>query len=147
MREHQASAKSWDEVCIVKMLQKHGVTKVVGDQCCFGLFTTENCRVGPTRKATGFMTNAPCIAQQLNKRCPNKDGRQIRKHINLKNGRKNCATLPTNIVQSNLPWIQNANASRQTRPMHVSMCGAVGKHFQWIHHECNNGVKNDICNC
>ena len=91
LHEHPAGAKSWKEACITRLLQKHGVTRVVGDQCCYGLTTTENGRVGPAQKATGFMT--PCVAQQLSKRCPNRSGWKIHEHIRLENGRTKVAQV------------------------------------------------------
>lgn len=40
--EHLAGASSWKEPCIVELMGKHGVDRVNGDQCCYGLKSTEN---------------------------------------------------------------------------------------------------------
>ena len=39
---HPANASSWHEKCVRNLMNKHGVTKVIGDQCRYGLVATEN---------------------------------------------------------------------------------------------------------
>ena len=58
-----------------------GVDKVIGDQCCYGLKAKGEEGKGPARKSTGFMTNSPCIALQLRRRCPNRVGYQVHRHV------------------------------------------------------------------
>ena len=77
LHEHPASASSWQESCAQRMLNKHGVMKVVGDQCRYGLVATDGEYTGPAKKSTGFMTNSPCIAAALNKRCMNTRQHQV----------------------------------------------------------------------
>ena len=72
LHEHPAEADPWHEQCINRLLRKHGVIRVNGDLCQYGLTTKAGGNVGPARERTGFLTNSPCVAQQLSKRCPNK---------------------------------------------------------------------------
>ena len=71
LHEHPAGASSWEERCISNLFKQNGVVRVVGDQCRYGLTSTENGRVGQAKESTGFMTNSPCVAAQLTKRCQN----------------------------------------------------------------------------
>ena len=66
---------------------------MVGDQCRYGLVAKGQEGYGPARKSTGFMTNSPCIALQLQRRCPNRDGYQIHKHVRLERGRTKAAQV------------------------------------------------------
>lgn len=94
LHEHPAGASSWNEPCMVKLLQKHGVTRVNGDQCQYGLTTTTPKGItGPARKAIGFMTNSPCIAKQLNKQCPNRVCWWTHEHIQFEGGRTKRAQI------------------------------------------------------
>ena len=93
IHEHPAEASSWKEPCIRRLLEKHGVVRVNGDQCRFGLTTTANNETALARKATGFLTNAPHIAKQLEKKCPNRSGWQVHKHIRLEDGRTRAAQV------------------------------------------------------
>ena len=72
LHEHLESVSSWQERCVQEVLNIKGVKKVMGDQCRYGLTAKGNNGPGPARKATGFMTNSPCIALQLKRRCPNR---------------------------------------------------------------------------
>ena len=47
----------------------------------------------PAGKRTGFLTNAVCIAKRLTKRCPNKLGYQVHRHVVLTNGRPKAAQV------------------------------------------------------
>ena len=93
LHEHPEGASSWQEECIANMLCKEGVMRVNGDQCPYGLQTKDGAKVGLARKATGFMTNSICIAQKLDKRCPNPSGNPIHQHIVLDNGRTRAAQI------------------------------------------------------
>ena len=93
VHEHPAEASSWHEKCIIQFMKKHGVVRVIGDLCQYGLKTTANGVTGPARKRTGFLTNSPCIAQQLNLRCPNKAGWMVHQHITLESGRTKVAQV------------------------------------------------------
>ena len=93
LHEHPAEASSWHEKCISNLLQRHGVARVNGDLCQYGMTTTAEGVTGPARKRTGFLTNFPCIAQQLSKRCPNKLGKYVHQHIRLESGPKKAAQI------------------------------------------------------
>ena len=73
-------------------MSRHGVQRVVGDQCQFGLQSRDENGVVPARK-TGFSTNAACIARRLNKRCPNTSTYQLHRHVILTNGRTSAAQV------------------------------------------------------
>lgn len=74
LHEPPLSATSWQEPCIHNILGKHAVLHVKADQCQYGLMSRDAIGNGVVRKATGFMTNSPCIAMKLERRCPNRDG-------------------------------------------------------------------------
>ena len=93
LHEHPAEAKSWQEDCIMKLLKQQGVIRVTGDQCRYGLRSKDGHREGPARKRIGFMTNSICVAQMLEKRCPNKPNKQIHEHIRIEIGRTRAAQV------------------------------------------------------
>ena len=79
--EHPQGASSWEEICINEFMERQGVMRVVGDQCMHGLKSRNVRCEGPARKRTGFLTNAVCIAQQLNKMCFNTIGCTAQVHV------------------------------------------------------------------
>lgn len=87
LHEHPEGASSWQERCILQVLEMEGVDRVVADQCKCGLRSKDENGYGPARKSTGFMTNSPCLALQLQRRCPNRGGYKIHQHVRLDNGR------------------------------------------------------------
>ena len=91
LHEHPAESSSWQEDCIVKVSQRHGVLRVVGDQCRYELTSNDGQRIGPARKRAGFMTNSVCLAKELEKRCPNRNGEEVHCHVRLENGRTSKA--------------------------------------------------------
>ena len=93
LHEHPAGASSWHKECIKKIFNKHGVVRVVGDQCRYGLVSPEKGYIGPARERTGFMTNYPCIAAQLDKRCRNTKQHQVHQHVTLQGGRPHAAQV------------------------------------------------------
>ena len=93
LHEHPGSASSWQESCIKKVFNIPGVQRVVGDQCHCGLMSRDNGGQGFARKTAGFMTNSPCIALQLQRRCFNRGGCKIHKHVQLVNGRARAARV------------------------------------------------------
>lgn len=93
MNEHPQSASSWSERCIRQLLQKDGVQYVVGDQCMYGLNAKIGSHEGPARKRIGFLTNSPCVARRLSKRCPNTNERIIHEHVRLESGRASKAQV------------------------------------------------------
>ena len=90
---HPASASSWQGRCIKEVLKLDGVRRVLGDQCCYGLKTMGRYGERLARKTTACMTNSPCIALQLQRRCPNTRGYQEHGHVRLQGGRANAAQV------------------------------------------------------
>ena len=93
MHEHPESASSWQEECVKQLLHRHGVVRVVGDQCRYGLTSHDGRREGTARKSTGFLTNSPCIAKRLSLRCPNTTTYKKHDHIILTNGHAKAAEV------------------------------------------------------
>ena len=91
--EHPENASSWEEKCIHDVLGIKGIHRVVGDQCYYGLKAKGNSGMGPARKATAFMTNSPCIALQLRRRCPNRGGYPVHRHVQLNGGKAKAAQI------------------------------------------------------
>lgn len=93
LHEHPEGASSWQERCITKMLNKHGVMRTNGDQCMCGLRSHDGVREGPARKGIGFITNSICIAKKSSRRCPNRRGEMLHKHVVLKARRIRAAQV------------------------------------------------------
>ena len=66
---------------------------VVADQCCYGLKAKGTNGEGPARKTIGFMMNSPCIALQLQRRCPNRIGCKMHNHVQLEGGKTKKAQV------------------------------------------------------
>ena len=93
LHEHPATATSWQEGVVKKLMTEEAVERVMGDQCRYGLSTKDGSVIGPAKKPTGFMTNSVCIARRLMKKCPNTTRRQVHQHIRLENGRAQAAQI------------------------------------------------------
>lgn len=93
LHEHPAEAPSWSEPMMKRLMDKCGVQRVVGDQCQYGLKSKDEWGEAPARKRTGFLTNAVCIAKRLSRRCPNKIGYQVHRHVVLTNERPKAAQV------------------------------------------------------
>ena len=93
LHEHPESASSWDERCVREVLGMKGVNKVIADQCRYGMRSKDKNGEGPARTSIGFMINSPCIAMQLQRRCPNRGGYNIHKHVLLQGGRARAAQV------------------------------------------------------
>ena len=93
LHEHPAEAGSWQERLMKKLMSRHGVQRVVGDQCQYGLKSRDELGEAPARKIIGFLTNAVCIARRLSKRCESKPGYQVHRHVVLTNGRPKAAQV------------------------------------------------------
>ena len=101
LHEHLLGASSWKEDCIQKILGKHGVIHVKADQCQYGLMSKDKTGVGAARKATGFMTNAQCVADNLQRRCRNRIGRNQHRHVTLEGSRtKPAQTYPEELCRA-----------------------------------------------
>ena len=93
LHEHPQSATSWREECVQKILGEEGVTYANADGCQYGLASQDGKGRGAARKAAGFMTNAPYVALQLKKRCPNRTGKNYHRHVILEGGRTKPAQV------------------------------------------------------
>ena len=69
LHEHPWGAKSWDHWGMQKLMSTPGVWKVRGDMCQFDMTQRDVVGEKLLKKPTGYMTNAPCIAEELNKTC------------------------------------------------------------------------------
>ena len=76
-----------------RFMSRQGVQRVVGDQCQYGLQSTDGKGTALARKRIGFLTNAVCVAQRLSRRCPNRPGYQVHRHVVLDNGRPKAAQV------------------------------------------------------
>ena len=66
LHEHPNAASSWSVDCIQELLAHPQVGRTVGDQCQYG----QTSRHGQTvKKLIGWMSNAPEVLKQLNRRC------------------------------------------------------------------------------
>ena len=58
-----------------KLMAVPGVDLISADQCQFGAEVTSGHKAGcPIKKPTGFLSNSPCILEELNKRCAGRGG-------------------------------------------------------------------------
>ena len=87
------SATSWSEEVIREVCNLEGVLTVLADQCQFGFTSPLPGGQGKVMKSTRFMMNSPCIAQSLNRRCPNRMTHSEKKHehVILVDGRAKAA--------------------------------------------------------
>ncbi len=75
LHEHPEGAGSWNEDCVESILRSPGVSRVRADQCQYAQEVQYGTYRGrPVRKATGFMSNAPKLLAQLERRCQGQDG-------------------------------------------------------------------------
>ena len=93
LHEHPLGASSWHESCIQKILGTNGVIKIKADRCQYGLLSRDIAGNGLVRKAIGFMTNSPCVAMMLQKRCPNRNGKVHHRHVRLEGDRTKAAQV------------------------------------------------------
>jgi hypothetical protein len=70
LHEQPIGASSWKLKAIVDIGNMEGVEEVVTDQCMFGLTTwTRGKRRAAARKRTRFLTNAECVADEIQRSC------------------------------------------------------------------------------
>ena len=63
--EHPATSKGWDEPCVERSAQMHGVERVRADQYAYGLRVKDELN----KKPTDFLVNGKSLAKHLSKRC------------------------------------------------------------------------------
>ena len=84
LHEHPWTATSWRVEEVQELLQRSGVEAVRGDSCQYGMRVTDaDGQSRAARKATGWMSNAPMLLEELSARCQGLCGQ----HADLKNGR------------------------------------------------------------
>merc|ERR1739836_131146 len=78
--EHPSFAASWHEDIMQDLGRKLGVIVTHADQCAYGLVTRGPHGMAPAQKPTKFMTNSPCVATELGRRCPNRMTHSSKRH-------------------------------------------------------------------
>ena len=71
LHEHPANATSWQQDCVVEVLRRPGVKRIVSDQCQLAQETEAG---DPIKKPTGFLSNAEKFLDVLERRCFGRDG-------------------------------------------------------------------------
>ena len=105
MHEHPASASSWKLPEVTKMMNRPGVECIVNSTCMFGMTTKdEEGNEGPVLKPTRWMTNAPCVAQQLNRRCKGTHEHHVR--LMGSNRAARAAVYPPKLVKAIVKGLQ-----------------------------------------
>ena len=70
LHEHPLCASSWNMPAMQALWDMPNVQRIHGDQCQFGAEVRSGRLTGqPVKKPSGFLTNSPCVAHSLNKRC------------------------------------------------------------------------------
>ena len=100
LHEHPATALSWKEDSIEKLIKGNSsITVVNADQCAYGLLTpsiSDPNKMEPALKPTKFMTNSEIMANQLMRRC-----NKLHRHQPLVGGRcKAAAMYPVGLIKS-----------------------------------------------
>ena len=93
LHEHPASASSWQRSSIMELYKLSGVDRVVSHMCAFGMKSSDSHGDGLVYKPTGWMSNSPCILQELNKQCTNRLGGEQHRHVHLVDGRARQAAI------------------------------------------------------
>jgi hypothetical protein len=87
LHEHPATAKSWEDPIVERIMKDWRVYGVKGDMCRFGMQQKDENGEGHVKKRTMFMTNAEMSAGKLAQKCVGGH-----RHVNLINGRTKKAT-------------------------------------------------------
>ena len=70
LHEHPATASSWQDTWMEKLMQHKGVATVVSDQCEYGLLTPgPDGQPTPAKKPTRWMSSSPHMLKRLSRRC------------------------------------------------------------------------------
>ena len=70
LHEHPATASSWQDTWMEKLMQHKGVATVVSDQCEYGLLTPgPDGQPMPAKKPTRWMSSSPHMLKRLSRRC------------------------------------------------------------------------------
>eukprot|EP00435_Cladocopium_sp_Y103_P016599 s3099_g4.t1 len=72
VHEHPHRARSWGSADVESLAAEPEVIKVEGDMCAQGMMLQdEEGSWGFAKKRTGYLTNSPCIAEELSAQCTN----------------------------------------------------------------------------
>ena len=112
IHEHPASAVSWDEREMVKLMAHRDVILTQADQCMYGLTTrTDGGGTAPALKPTKFLTNSEPMARLLRTRC---DKSHV--HQALVSGRcADAAFHPLPLVRTLIRGIRDTKAESARR--------------------------------
>ena len=105
VHEHPLGAKSWHLNFMKEILDRDGVFFERGDMCPFGMTSQDaDGEEGRVLKASGWMTNAECIAKEVGQRCSNYyavDPADRHAHVELIGGKaKQAEVYPVKLVYS-----------------------------------------------
>ena len=79
LHEHPATATSWSDPWITKLMQHPKVSAVVSDQCEYGLLTPDTDGIPtPAKKPTRWMSSSPFMLNRLSRRCK---GDHVHQHL------------------------------------------------------------------
>ena len=79
LHEHPATATSWSDPWITRLLQHPKISAVVSGQCEYGLLTPDaNGVPTPAKKSTRWMFSSPCMLHRLSRRC---SGNHVHQHL------------------------------------------------------------------
>jgi hypothetical protein len=107
LHEHPATASSWREDCILKLLASPGVDKIVTDLCMLGMQTVGKDGLPiAAQKKSGFASNAPKLSKSEVHRSPS--ARRLARW----QGQKVRNISPT-ALSSNCGWIPSTDRGRQ----------------------------------
>jgi len=60
----------------------------IADMCAYGMKQKDKDGEGLIQKTTKFMTNSSEVAKELERQCPNREGRKSHRHIELIGGNR-----------------------------------------------------------
>ena len=90
LHEHPFAASSWQEKCVVDFILRHDVYTAVSHMCRFGMTAPRGDGTeGPVMKPTRWLTNAPCVADELEAMKCTKD----HDHVTLLDGKAKAAQV------------------------------------------------------
>jgi hypothetical protein len=70
LHEHPATAGSWADPLMKRLMNQRGVSTVVSDQCEYGLLTPgPKGEPMPAKKPTRWMSSSPHMLKRLSRRC------------------------------------------------------------------------------
>ena len=95
LHEHPATASSWADPLMERLMKQRGVSTVVSDQCEYGLLTPgPNGEPMPAKKPTRWMSSSPHMLKRLSRRC-----QRDHTHQHLVGGRaKSAENYPIELI-------------------------------------------------